>query len=357
MAEAEASSALKQKSRIRQTAKTRRSVCFVTALIDEAGRCVRMAEGLQATGYSVALYETAEFLRAPNPDFDAYIFHHPTVNHAQLRSVVTSLGNLRRTLISDWDLPLFCDEIFGSEQPAEQNGEPPLKTTDYIAGMKLFRRLSAATPPLAELASLYQPDVELMTVPDGISPRLKGLSDVLQLPVVPRNPKSLGFVANTPQAASDLALIYDVLFKIVSEDSACTLTIFGPLELPGPLLAHPRVKQEAPLSKLSPELDLTRVACIVDPHVDQKRDRCVSRIGFLQASLAGCQYVASPLPDLSGLDAPNLRLAAGQSEWHDQIQDALTSTKSLRAARSAASHAKKNHASATIMSQFQNFLA
>ena len=346
-----------QKSRARQTAKTRRSVCFVTALIDEAGRCVRMAEGLQASGYSVALYETADFLRAPNPDFDAYIFHHPTVSYSQLRSVVSSLGNLRRTLISDWDMPLFCDEIFGAEQPAGQNGAPPLKTTDYIAAMKLFSRLSAATPPLAELASLYQPDVELMTVPDSISPRLKGMSDVLQLPVAPRNPKSLGFVAKTPHARADLALIYDVLFKIISEDSACTLTVFGPLDLPGPLMTHPRVKQEAPLSNLTPELDLARVACIIDPHADLKRDRCVSRIGFLQASLAGCQYIASPLPDLSGLDAPNLRLATTLSEWHDQIQDALASTQSLRAARSAASFAKKTHTASTTLTQFQSFLA
>ncbi|MEM1200366.1 MAG: hypothetical protein AAGI06_13760 [Pseudomonadota bacterium] len=316
-----------------------------------------MAEGLQATGYSVALYGTVEFLRAPNPDFDAYIFHHPTVSHPQLRSVVSTLGNLRRTLISDWDLPLFCDEIVGAEQPASQSGDAPLKTTDYIAGMKLFKRLSAATSPLAELASLYQPEVELMTVPDAISPRLKGMSDVLQLPVAPRNPKSLGFVANSAHAASDLALIHDVLFKIISEDNACTLTIFGSVDLPGPLLTHPRVKREASPSTLTPELDLARVACIIAPHADTKRDRCASRIGFLQASLAGCQYVASPLPDLSGIDGSNLRLATNLSEWHDQIQEALVSTQSLRAARSAASYVKKSHASSTLLSQFQSFLA
>ena len=270
---------------------------------------------------------------------------------------MSTLGNLRRTLISDWDLPLFCDEIFGSEQPAGQTGGTPLKTTDYIAAMKLFRRLSAATAPLAELASLYQPDVELMTVPDAISPRLKGMSDVLQLPVAPRNPRSLGFVAKSSHAASDLALIYDVLFKLISEDNACTLTVFGSLDLPGPLLTHPRVKREASPSTLTPELDLARVACIIAPHADMKRDRCVSRIDFLQASLAGCQYVASPLPDLSGLDAPNLRLATTQSEWHDHIQEALASAQSLRAARSAASYAKKSHASTTVLSQFQSFLA
>ncbi len=332
-------------------------MCFVTASIDEAGRCVRMAEGLQTNGYSVALYRTEEFLRAPNPDFDAYVFHHPTVNHAQLRSVVGSLGNLRRILISDWDLPLFCDEIYGAEQPAGQSGGAPLKTTDYIAAMKLFKRLSAATPPLAELASLYQPDVELMTVPESITPRLKGLSDVLQLPVAPRNPKSLGFVARTQHSALDLAMIYDLLFKIISEDSACTLTIFGSVELPGPLLTHPRVKHEAPVAKQAPELDLAKVACIIDPHANTKRDRCVSRIGFLQASLAGCQYVSSRLPDLSQLDAPNLRLATTQSEWHDHIQAALAAAQSLRAARSAASYAKKTHATTTILSQFQSFLA
>ena len=351
------SQTLAQKSRGRPNAKTRRSVCFVTAWPNEAGRCVRMAEGLQSGGWSVSLYETADFLRAPNPDFDAYVFHHPTVSNAQLRSVVTTLGNLRRTLISDWDLPLFCDEIYGAEQPAEQNGGTPLRTTDYIAAMKLFRRLSAATFPLAELASLYQPDVELMTVPDSISPRLKGMSDVLQLPVAPRNPKSLGYVATGIHAASDLAVIYDVLFKIISEDSACTLTVFGAMGLPGPLLDHPRVKIEAALSKTSPELDLSRVACVIDPHANLKRDRCVSRIGFLHASLAGCQYVASPLPDLGDLEAPNLRLATSQAEWHDHIQEALAAAQSPRSARSAASFVKKTQTASNTLSQFQSFLA
>ena len=317
-----------------------------------------MAEELQAGGHSVALHETDEFLRAPNPDFDAYVFHHPTLNHGQLRSVVTTLGNLRRIMISDWDMPLFCDEIYGAEQLGGQEQSTPLKTTDYVAAMKLFDRLSAATAPLAELASLYQPDVELMTVPDGVSARLKGLTDVLQIAVAPRNPRSIGYVSRGLNATSDLAVLYDVLFKIISEDSACTLTVFGPLDLPGPFERHPRVKQEAAVSASDPQLDLARVACVIEPHSDLKRARCVSRVGFLEASLAGCQYVASPLPDLIELPAaPNLKLATSAPEWHDHIQAALTSAQSSRAGRSAASYVKKNLTATAAMGQFQSFLA
>ncbi len=332
-------------------------MCFVTAEADLAGRSARLAEGMQAAGSCVALYDTAEFFRAPNPDFDAYVFHHPTLDFPQLRNVVTSLGKLRRTLISDWDLPLFCDEIYGAEQPGRKGGDSPAKTTDYVAAMKLFDRLSAATAPLTELASLYQPDVELMTVPESISPRLKGSTDILQVPVTPRSPNSLGFVCRGPHASGDLALIYDVVFKIISEDSTCSLTLFGDLELPGPLLSHPRVTLQPDLSKTDPHLDLSTVACVIEPHADVARDRCASRLGFLQASLAGCQYIATPLPDLNALKAPNLRLASTEMEWHDHIRAALSAAKSLRAARSAASYVKKNHASTNALNNFKALLA
>lgn len=357
VAEATASQPLEQRTRARQAAKIRRSVCFVAGEADLSGRSTRLAEGAQAAGSCVALYETAEFLRAPNPDFDAYVFHHPTLDYPQLRNVVATLGKLRRILISDWDLPLFCDEIYGAEQPGGKDRNTPIKTTDYVAAMKLFDRLSAATTPLTELASLYQPDVQLVTVPECISPRLKGLTDVLQIPTTPRNPKSLGFVCRSQHAPSDLALIYDVIFKIISEDDACTLSLFGEIDLPGPLLSHPRVNTRPAPSETEPHIDLSKVACVIEPHADAARDRCSSRLGFLQASLAGCQYVATPLPDLNTLKAPNLKLAKSEAEWHDHIRAAFGAAQSVRAARSAASYVKKNHATTTALNNLHTLLA
>ncbi len=357
VAEATASQTLQRRARARQTAKTRRSVCFVAAQADLQGRCLRLTEALQAAGYSVALYETIEFLRAPNPDFEAYVFHHPSLDFPQLRNVVTTLSNLRRVLISDWDLPLFRDEIYGAEQTGGAEGNEPRRTTDYVAAMKLFPRLSTATTPLTELASLYQPDVELMTVPETISARQKALADVLQVPVTPRNPKSIGFVCRTELAAADFGFIYDVVFKIIAEDPECQLTFFGPIELPGPIARNPRVTFEPALSQADPDLDLTKVACVIEPHVDVLRDRCTTRLGFLQASLAGCQYVATPFPDVSTLKAPNLQLATSLEEWHDHIREAFTRAKSVRAARSAASYVKKNHSSTAALSNLQTLLS
>ncbi len=357
VAEATASKPLKQRARARRTVKTKRSICFVTAKADLAGRCLRMAEGLQAEGYPVALYETSEFLRAPNPDFDVYVFHHPTLDFPQLRAVLTTLGKLRRILISDWDLPLFCDEIFGAEQSVERERGGSLKTTDYVAAMKLFTRLSAATAPLIELASLYQPDVELVTVPQSISPRQKDTTDVLNVATTPRNPKSLGFVCNTATAAADISVVYDLVFKILSEDPETTLTLFGEIDLPGPLLSHPQVFKDTALSPTDPHQDLAKVSCVVEPHADPVRDRCVSRLGFLQASLAGCQYIATPLPDLSSLKAPNLKLATSAEDWHDQILGAFQKAKNAKAARSAASYVKKNHSPNAALSSFQTMIA
>ncbi len=357
VAEATASKPLKQRTRARRTVKTKRSICFVAAKADLAGRCLRMAEGLQAEGYPVALYETSEFLRAPNPDFDVYVFHHPTLDFPQLRAVLTTLGKLRRVLISDWDLPLFCDEIYGTEQTTQSERGDPLKTTDYVAAMKLFDRLTAATGPLIELASLYQPDVELVTVPQSISSRQKDTTEVLQVATTPRNPKSLGYACNAATAARDFSIVYDLVFKILSEDPETTLTLFGAIDLPGPLLSHPQVFQDTALSPTEPHQDLAKIACVIEPHADPVRDRCATRLGFLQASLAGCQYVASPLPDLNPLKAPNLKMATSAEDWHDQILGAFERAKTLRAARSAASYVKKNHSPSAALSSFQTMIA
>ena len=318
---------------------------------------MRLTEALQAAGYPVALYETIEFLRAPNPDFDAYVFHHPSLDYPQLRNVVTTLSNLRRALISDWDLPLFCDEIYGAEQMSRTDGDEPRRTTDYVAALKLFPRLSTATAPLTELASLYQPDVELMTVPETISTRQKALADVLQVPVTARNPKSIGYVVRNELAAEDFRSVHDVVFKILCEDPECQFTFFGSLEASGPITRHPRVSFEPALSASGPELDLTKVACVIEPHANVTRDRCATRLGFLQASLAGCQYIATPFPDLNALKAPNLKLATDLEEWHSHIRSAFTQAKSVRTQRSAASYVKKNHSATAALSNLQTLLS
>lgn len=324
----------------------------MTAQADISGRCLRLAEGLEASDNPVALYETSEFLRAPNPDFDAYVFHHPTLDSPQLRSVVTTLHKLRRNVISDWDRPLFCDEIYGAEQESPSENSTSRKTTDYVAAMKLFHRLSAATAPLLELASLYQPDAEMITVPECISPRLKDSVDILQLPVAPRNPKSIGYVCNAASAPDDIALVYDVVLKLLSEDADSRLVFFGPIELTGPLRSHPQVVYNPPLPADDPHHHLTQVACLLEPHADVERDRCCSRVGYLQASLAGCQYVASPLPDLSSLKAPNLKLAISGEDWYGHILAAFKSAQGVRAARSAAAYVKKNHSSTAALNNF-----
>lgn len=356
VAEATAPQSSHGRARSRRAAVPRRSVCIVAAQADISGRSLRLAEGLQASDSLVALYETSEFLRAPNPDFDVYVFHHPTLDNPQLRNVVNTLGKLRRILISDWNRPLFCDEIYGAEQSAAAAPNMSMKTTDYVAAMKLFRRMSAATAPLLELASLYHPDAELATVPECISPRAKDALDILQIQVTPRNPKSIGFVCNRSNSADDIGLIYDAIFKILSEDSECRLTFFGSIELTGPLRAHPQVIHAAALPKADPHHALSQVACVIEPHKKVERDRCTSRSGFLQASLAGCQYVATPLPDLSGLKAPNLKLATSEEEWYSHILGAFKSAQSMRAARSAASYVKKNHSSTTALNNFYTLI-
>ncbi len=356
VAEATPSKAQKTQSRTRQAAHPRRSVCFIAAKSDHLGRCTRLAEAVQTGGYPVAVYETSEFLRAPNPDFEAYVFHHPSAAYSQLRNVVTALQKLGRVIICDWELPLFCDEIYGVEHPGDANSPEPRRTTDYVAALKLFPRVSAANPAIAELASLYQPEAQLVTVPESISPRQKAIADALQASTTKRNPKALGFVCRDRMAAANFGLVHDLVCKLIAEDSERHLTIFGHMDLDGPLANHPRVTFKPALSPSAPNLDLTSVGCVVEPSAIPTQNRCATRANFLHASLAGCQYVATPLPDLAALKAPNLKFATTSAEWHDQLRNAVARATSAQAARSAASYVKKNHSSAAALSPFQTLL-
>ncbi|MEM7427118.1 MAG: hypothetical protein AAF441_13560 [Pseudomonadota bacterium] len=274
---------------------------------------MHLAEALQQAGHIAAVAPLAAFLTAPNPDFEVYVFHRPSVAHSKLKTVLAALHQLGAVTIADLDRYIFPES-------GEENGSA---YGNELQALKLFRKVTVATHALADALRNHQSGTDLMVLPDSLPASLLGLHEVRRPHLKERPRQSLAYVQAPGGHGLALRQIWDVVYKVLSEHEEATLTLFGTADVPEILTNHPNASVQPVLRTPYRMTTYSRFDCILDPALPGPQSKCVSRANYMEATLAGSRLISSPLPDLPPLRQPNLKVAPSPTEWYEHLTNVL----------------------------------
>lgn len=283
-------------------------------------RCYHLAEALRGKGYRCVVVSLSEFLKHPSYIYDAYVFHRPNVGDPRFEACLDDLRRLNKILVADYD-----DLIFGEAEEALtssvfKNGLRPAEQITEIfrknlAALTLFEKFTTSTGPLREQVLRHKPDGHCAVVPNALPESVLAISREKQFHLEPRPSNVVGYFAGTKSHDKDLPIAEEGLLGFLDADPEGKLLVVGPVTLPDSLLAHKRVEQRGVVDYLQLPLLMRQCSSVIAPLERTIFNDCKSRVKFLEASLAGCRLVATPIPDIGIAAEGWASLPKNSAEW------------------------------------------
>lgn len=318
-------------------------------------RCYHPAEGLSKRGYRVTVCAAANFFAAPSFNYDIYVFHRPSASRRFFDRVIGHLRSLRRTLIADYDDLIFGDEDVALVSSASKNGTMDTRSVirtfaDNKRALESFERFTVSTQPLADRVRAIRPNGQVAIVanelPDSIlRPHLKAGTAFRK-----RGTHVIGYFAGTRSHNMDFPIVKDVLHRVLSEDARRTLLVVGPVELSYGLASLPNVRVRDVVNYWHlPDL-MSVCDTVIAPLEDTAFNTCKSRVKFLEAAIAGCRLVATPIPDFVAVGPSRVRFARTKDEWYSALTEQRGEPERRASIQSNLDFVSKRSAVAALMS-------
>ena len=322
------------------------SICFVSETgqaerpINDPSvryRCYHPAEVLIRQGHFASVYSAPQFYSNPNFDYDVYVFHRPNRARANFAQVLRHLRSAGKTLIADYDDLIFGDEATALESSAAKNGTlTPERAiaafSSNLAGLREFEMATTSTVPLAERAKQANPRLTVSVVPNMIPPSILALHQEYRTHLTPRPRHAIGYFAGTKSHNHDFPVVADALHRVLMENPDYTLMVVGPVAMPQALAALPSVSTAPAVSFLRLPGLMSLCSTVIAPLELSEFNECKSRVKFLEAALAGCRLLATPIPDMREIGVGRLELMESSDDWYEALSAAPPAADSRRRA-------------------------
>lgn len=294
-------------------------------------RCYHLGEALQQLGHQVHVTALAHFLENPLLGQDLYVFHRPRPDPGELdiAPLARLLDELRlqgAQLAADYD-----DLVFGDHSIARQSsmvrgrGKSVARATERFQAnlqvLRLFDRVTVSSDPLAEQVRHWHPQAEVQTIPNAVPASLLQKAQEAELFLCPRAKNSIGYFSGTATHDRDFRLVEPALRTFLRQNWDASLLLVGAVTPSCRLRRHPRVTRHEPVAFESLGALMSRCATVIAPLETTPFNRCKSRGKFLEAALAGCRLVATPVPELEAAGSGWIRFADSADEWLTAFQD------------------------------------
>lgn len=312
---------------------TKTRVCFVTEtgrserpILDPSVRyrCFHPAEALTSYGLMASVYSAKQFYMAPNSEYDVYVFHRPNVARLNFTRTIKFLADAGKILIADYDDLIFGDDACALDSSAVKNGTltPAHAINAFrsnLSALDYFNRFMTSTQPLKRQVLLHRPDAVVQVVPNHLPTALVDLHMKLGTVSRSRYSGNIGYFAGTKSHNLDFPRLAPALSRALSEDPQLYFTVVGPVEIPGSIASLQNVRQMGPLSYNRLPSLMAGFSTVVAPLESSLFNECKSRVKYLEACLAGCHLIASPIPDMKELSGGNVAFADSDDEWYERI--------------------------------------
>ncbi|WP_322994173.1 hypothetical protein [Castellaniella sp.] len=311
----------------------KKSICFVTETarterpIQDPSvryRCYHPAEILSKRGHICAVYAAQKFYEDPSFDYDVYVFHRPSMARANFLKVISFLRTCGKKLIADYD-----DLIFGSEDIAiissavKNNTLTPERAiaafSSNLAGLRQFDMVTVSTEPLAAKVREFNPDARVSVVHNMVPESIFTIQENYKTPFRKRAAGAIGYFAGTKSHDRDFPVVEAALQRVLSENPAFTLLVVGPVAIPQGIASLPNVSRAPAVSYARLFSPMSRCSTVIAPLEDSAFNACKSRVKFLEAAVAGCRLIASPIPDMQIIGSKHLTCASSLDEWYEAL--------------------------------------
>jgi glycosyltransferase involved in cell wall biosynthesis len=322
-----------------KTAALRRqkSICFVseTARVERPMddpsvlyRCYRPAEVLLSEGYDCTVTSAAHFYANPTLRHDVYVFHRPNAARANFARVQGEIRKSGAVLIADYDDLIFGDERLALVSSAVVNRtlteEKAIKSfSSNLAALLYFDKVIASTEPLVERVREYNHEAESLQAPNMVPPSILSIHKENGTPFLPRPRTNIGYFAGTRSHDKDLSVVEEALHRVLCENPGLNLFVVGPVSMPPSLSALANVITAPVVSLLRLPGLMTMCSTVIAPLDVSHFNACKSRVKFLEAALAGCRLIASPIPDMCAVGPEHITLADNLDVWYEALSEPL----------------------------------
>jgi len=291
-------------------------------------RCFNFANELIKRGHSATVISQVRFqeIYKELPAYDAYVFHRPYLT--QELSEFLQEHNEQELIIADFD-DLIFDVRYAEQTPMVRvRGGDSKATRSYLSktydAASLFDRFTLSTAPLKEHTNELFPKADALVLSNSIDPGFLGLSRIARRtnPVTQR-PYGLGYFSGTASHDKDFAMIAPLIAKRIIASGEKILLV-GPLEIPDCLKALENQVIIHPLVSFH-ELAKTMAKCetVLAPLEDTVFTLSKSGLKFFEAVLAGCNVIATPIPDIDRFDSLMLKKCRSIEEWEDALNSSF----------------------------------
>lgn len=275
-------------------------------------RCFSRAEDLRARGWEAGVVSQQRFERDPPMDYDVYVFHRPW--HSQdFGGLLEYLRRRGKRLIADYDEPLFAAPMRGDRRPPypelSRGTAPPAER--FAAALRLFERVTASTPPLAQWVGRVHPGAEVRVVGNGLSRSWRDLADAADDGA--RGPEEgvIGLLRLGAEHQPDFGQ-FGIELRGLAEAIPSLRFMIDDAGVGEMLPAGRCIRREASMSKRGV---LARCRVLAAPYAPTDVNRCRSAITLLEAAYVGCAVVASPLEDFTAHRECGMEPAGTSGEW------------------------------------------
>jgi hypothetical protein len=287
-------------------------------------RCFNFANELIRRGHSATVISQVNFqnIYKDLPQYDAYIFHRPYLT--QELSEFLLEHNDDKLIIADFD-DLIFDVRYAELTPMIRvRGGDTKSVRSYLSkthdAASLFNNFTLSTVPLKEHVQEMFPQGKSIVLSNSIDPGFIGLSRIARQnnPVATR-PYALGYFSGTASHDKDFSMITPIIIERLQRTGEKILLV-GPLVVPDDLLKLGAQVVVKPLVSFH-ELAKTMAQCVtvLAPLEDTIFTLSKSGLKFFEAVLAGCDVIATPIPDIDRFISPLLHKCKTLEDWGQAI--------------------------------------
>ena len=318
-----------------QNSSLRKSVCFVSEtgradrpLQDPSVRyrCYHPAEVLTEKGHYCTVISAQKFYENPNLDYDVYVFHRPNMARPGFLDVVQMLQRQKRSLIADYDDLIFGTQEIALNSSAVKNGTlTPERAiaafSNNLAGLREFDMVTVSTEPLADRVRQFNPDARVAVVPNIVPRSILSVQGEFQTHLRLRSPTTIGYFAGTKSHDKDFPVVEAALHRVLLENPEFSLLVVGPVAIPRAIASLPNVSTAPVVNYFRLPSIMAMCTTVIAPLEESDFNSCKSRVKFLEAALAGCRLIASPIPDMQLIGPHHLTLAADANDWYEALSN------------------------------------
>ncbi len=290
-------------------------------------RCFNMADELIKIGNYCKVMTSDYFINNDVEDFDVYVFHRPPFSPVFIDKVQDLDAN-GKLVIADYDDLTFDIEnalnssLFKSGRASQR--EVLSIFSRNSAALSIFKNYTVSTSTLAKRLKEMDPSYEVEVIHNALTEKYKSIcQQITHNEPIARVKGRVGYFSGTKSHDKDIEYISSSIANSCKSSTGRQILFVGPVDIPENIKENCNVMTHSLVGYHEMIKLLSTCEVVIAPLELTFFNSCKSGLKYFESAYAGCNVVASPIPDISRFESENLYLATTAEEWEEALDNAL----------------------------------